>query len=221
MCCLLDESDKDPTRRSMTAVTLWLILNIFIALAAHPSIDAEKDKFNLLTKLPKKLQKVIKGVGADCTQQLQGVINALLDSCDPDLHECEDQIEAVFKNAPPNIDWLEKLAFPPKDGLLWAGFWDGGDEGRTTKDALFDFAKLMDMTTVHPSTKLGTVAADNDDLSACRGGNPTAQRRSSYFWTTGNDASESDRNGNACAQNAGGQRSAQAQQLSALQVRDS
>ena len=178
---LCENSTKTQLEKGMTVVKLLMILNIFAALAARPRIEEEQDL------LPKKLQKLIKGVGADCSSQMQGVIKALLDLCDPE-NPCEDQISEIFGNTPPDIDWFRSLSTPDNDAMLWAGFWPGGEEGRTTKDALFHFAKLMDMTTVHPSTKLGTIVAENHDLTDCSSGNPTAKKRTSYFWTSASKA---------------------------------
>lgn len=52
--------------------------------------------------------------------------------------------------------------------MLWAGFWDGGEEGRTTQQALNDFASMVDADILHPSTLLGGLTGNNKDLIGCK-----------------------------------------------------
>ena len=65
--------------------------------------------------------------------------------------------------------WITHLCTSDKESMLWAGFWEGGTEGRTTTKALFDFASMVDTQTVHPSTELGNMVANHNDLDSCFG----------------------------------------------------
>ncbi|CAE7414636.1 unnamed protein product [Symbiodinium sp. CCMP2456] len=63
--------------------------------------------------------------------------------------------------------WLVKLTETRHHALLWAGFWDGDPENRTTKAKLFSFAKAIDHATVHPDSFLGQAIEASQDLDAC------------------------------------------------------
>jgi len=51
--------------------------------------------------------------------------------------------------------------------LLWAGFWDGDPQQRTTKLNLFNFKTAIDHATVHPDSFLGQAIEANQNLGAC------------------------------------------------------
>ena len=52
--------------------------------------------------------------------------------------------------------------------MLWAGFHDGDPRG-LNQTALEAFADMVDTSIVHPSTILGKVVRNNNDLLGCRG----------------------------------------------------
>ena len=63
--------------------------------------------------------------------------------------------------------WLVPLATTSHSAMLWAGFWDGDPENRTTQQALFEFAAATDHETMHPSTELGRMIERRGELSHC------------------------------------------------------
>ncbi|CAE7455130.1 unnamed protein product [Symbiodinium natans] len=63
--------------------------------------------------------------------------------------------------------WLVKLTETRHHALLWAGFWDGDPQNRTTKTKLFNFAKATEHATVHPDSFLGQVIEASENLDAC------------------------------------------------------
>ena len=63
--------------------------------------------------------------------------------------------------------WLVKLTKTVQHALLWAGFWDGDPENRTTQTALSSFAKAIEHATVHPNTFLGQAIEASENLDAC------------------------------------------------------
>ena len=66
--------------------------------------------------------------------------------------------------------WLVPLATTSHSAMLWAGFWDGDPENRTTQQALFEFAAATDHETMHPSTELGRLIERHGQLSHCYSG---------------------------------------------------
>ncbi|CAE6958695.1 unnamed protein product [Symbiodinium sp. CCMP2592] len=63
--------------------------------------------------------------------------------------------------------WLVDLTRTHHRALLWAGFWDGDPENRTTQTALSNFAKRIEHATVHPYTFLGQAIEASENLDAC------------------------------------------------------
>ena len=63
--------------------------------------------------------------------------------------------------------WLVKLTETHDRALLWAGFWDGDPENRTTQTALSSFAKAIEHTTVHPDSFLGQAIEASENLDTC------------------------------------------------------
>ncbi|CAE7361086.1 ANKRD50 [Symbiodinium sp. CCMP2456] len=63
--------------------------------------------------------------------------------------------------------WLVKLTETRHHALLWAGFWDGDPENRTTMTKLSNFAKEIEHATVHPTTFLGRAIEASENLDAC------------------------------------------------------
>ncbi|CAE7569173.1 ANKRD50 [Symbiodinium sp. CCMP2456] len=63
--------------------------------------------------------------------------------------------------------WLVKLTETRDHALLWAGFWDGDPENRTTMTKLSNFAKEIEHSTVHPTTFLGRAIEASGNLDAC------------------------------------------------------
>ncbi|CAE6940022.1 KIDINS220 [Symbiodinium sp. CCMP2592] len=63
--------------------------------------------------------------------------------------------------------WLVDLTKTFQHALLWAGFWDGDPENRTTQAALSNFAKAIEHATLHPNTFLGQAIEVSENLDAC------------------------------------------------------
>ena len=63
--------------------------------------------------------------------------------------------------------WLVDLTRTHHHALLWAGFWDGDPENRTTQAVLSNFAKAIEHATVHPNTFLGRAIEASENLDAC------------------------------------------------------
>ncbi|CAE7588513.1 KIDINS220 [Symbiodinium sp. CCMP2592] len=63
--------------------------------------------------------------------------------------------------------WLVDLTRTHHHALLWAGFWDGDPENRTTMTKLSNFAKAIEHATVHPNTFLGRAIEASENLDAC------------------------------------------------------
>ncbi|CAE7458203.1 unnamed protein product [Symbiodinium necroappetens] len=63
--------------------------------------------------------------------------------------------------------WLVDLTKTFQHALLWAGFWDGDPENRTTQAALSNFAKAIEHATVHPNSFLGRAIEASENLDAC------------------------------------------------------
>ncbi|CAE7414653.1 ANKRD50 [Symbiodinium sp. CCMP2456] len=63
--------------------------------------------------------------------------------------------------------WLVNLTETRHHALLWAGFWDGDSENRTTMTKLSKFAKAIEHATVHPDSFLGQAIEASENLDAC------------------------------------------------------
>ena len=68
--------------------------------------------------------------------------------------------------------WLVHMATAQSAAILWAGFWTDPDDpkgadSRTSKQKLFEFARLTDHQTVHPATLLGRTIEEHGDLNRC------------------------------------------------------
>ena len=63
--------------------------------------------------------------------------------------------------------WLVDLTKTLQHALLWAGFWDGDPENRTTQATLTNFAKAIEHATVHPNSFLGRAIEASENLNAC------------------------------------------------------
>ena len=64
-------------------------------------------------------------------------------------------------------NWLVSLTRTHHHALIWAGFWDGDPQMRTTKAKLSSFAKSTEHATMHPDSFLGQVIEASQDLDAC------------------------------------------------------
>ena len=64
-------------------------------------------------------------------------------------------------------NWLVNLTRTDHHALIWAGFWDGDLQQRTTKAKLSSFAKSIEHATMHPDSFLGQVIEASQDLDAC------------------------------------------------------
>ena len=64
-------------------------------------------------------------------------------------------------------NWLVNLTRTHHDALVWAGFWDGDPQKRTTKGKLSNFAKSVEHATMHPDSFLGQVIEGSQNLDAC------------------------------------------------------
>ena len=83
-------------------------------------------------------------------------------------------------------DWLVKLATAETEAILWAGFWtdpdaEDGHLHRASKKALQRFAHLTETETVHPSTKLGRMIEQFNELDQCKG--ELAWKLMANFWS--------------------------------------
>ncbi|CAE6958596.1 unnamed protein product [Symbiodinium sp. CCMP2592] len=63
--------------------------------------------------------------------------------------------------------WLVKLTETHDRALLWAGFWDGDPENRTTRATLSNFAKAIEHATIHPNSFLGQAIEASENLDSC------------------------------------------------------
>jgi len=68
--------------------------------------------------------------------------------------------------------WFVKLATPRRETILWSGFWtdpdaEAGAAARTSKERLFQFADMTEHDTLHPSTELGRLMEQHQQLRAC------------------------------------------------------
>ncbi|CAE7238392.1 unnamed protein product [Symbiodinium sp. CCMP2592] len=63
--------------------------------------------------------------------------------------------------------WLVKLTETRHHALLWAGFWDGDAENRTTQEKLSNFAKAIEHATLHPDSFLGQAIEASENLDSC------------------------------------------------------
>ena len=103
---------------------------------------------------------------------MEGLKKDLIIACQKDGGEYEhcnqkmgEQLAGNASNGAP--DFFKKLATSDKETIFWQGMWDGaGSDGRTTKQALFDFANLVDNSTVYP-TELGKMVEKHGDLQQC------------------------------------------------------
>ena len=66
-------------------------------------------------------------------------------------------------------NWLVKLTRTHHDALVWAGFWDGDPQKRTTKGKLSNFARSIEHATMHPDSFLGQVIEGSQNFDACYG----------------------------------------------------
>ena len=139
------------------------------------------------------MEQQIQHLSFPCRRQLEGLKNDLMQVCQaiPRLvyigQDCNEKVGMVFAGKdPPRFLW--NLAASEKEAMLWAGMWDGAgsEEGRTTKQALFDFANLVDASTVHPSTELGKMVEKHGDLQDCS----YDKDRSAYESFTGHGQNE-------------------------------
>ena len=78
--------------------------------------------------------------------------------------------------------WLVDLTRTDHHALLWAGFWDGDPQKRTTMTDLFNFAKKIDHSTVHPDSFLGQAIEASQDLNACYG-DPQTSALAGKMWS--------------------------------------
>ena len=79
--------------------------------------------------------------------------------------------------------WLDALAYSEREAILWAGFWEGESSGRATKEALFQFADLLDRQTVHPGTELGQLVEKHGGLDQCSYQRAHERELLQNFWT--------------------------------------
>ena len=118
-------------------------------------------------------------MNSDCRRAVQGLFADLVDRCLKDAVneirgkenlQCEEDVAMMFltRGNFPN-QWFLQLAESGKDGMLWAGFWNGpgAETARAALDALFNFADLLSASTVHPDTELGRLVNKCGELEAC------------------------------------------------------
>ncbi|CAE7500233.1 unnamed protein product [Symbiodinium natans] len=151
------------------------MLPIVLLAFAVPSASAARAREDLRTEL-----MLDSDLTPECQAELHGLITDLTQNCIEFVREkfgdgeesCGPKISewltGNLKTSEPKLTtWTQSLAKSEKEGMLWAGFWDGGEAERTSKEALFRFAKLINRITVHPSTTLGRLTAKNGDLQEC------------------------------------------------------
>ena len=147
-----------------------LPLLLLVAVAARPlsamrARGAEREVSPGYPPTEQQLQRLT----PRCREQLQGLKDDLVGFClqqFPQGVACNLMVGMVFAGES-NTFAVENLTSSDKDSMLWAGMWDGGEPGRTSKKALLHFANLVDASTVHPSTKLGEMVEKHGDLQAC------------------------------------------------------
>ena len=131
------------------------------------------------------IDTLTRSLTARCHDQVQGLMRDLRRKCSEvsgrPAQSCESDVVKVFTGSVSvvskhvNMNWWTTLATSHKDSMLWSGFWDGGEQGRTTMKALLNFANLVDAQTVHPSTVLGNLIESHGALQAC-GNDPEAKK---------------------------------------------
>ena len=113
-----------------------------------------------------------RNLGQQCRREVQGLIEDLLKECtkleDASEQECLQDLFGWFVGAYLSDSFASKLALAPQEAMLWAGFHDGDPRG-LNQTALEAFADMVDRSIVHPSTILGKVVRNNNDLLGCRG----------------------------------------------------
>ena len=113
-----------------------------------------------------------KNLGQQCRIEVQGLIEDLVEECMKLEWASKDKcLQDFFGWFIGKYTWdslASKLALAPQEAMLWAGFHDGDPRGLNQK-ALEDFANMADTSIVHPSTVLGKVVRNNNDLLGCRG----------------------------------------------------
>ncbi|CAE7588566.1 unnamed protein product [Symbiodinium sp. CCMP2592] len=80
--------------------------------------------------------------------------------------------------------WLVNLTETRHRALLWAGFWDGDPENRTTMTTLSNFAKAIEHATVHPDSFLGQAIDASQVLDACYK-DPQTSALAANMWSIG------------------------------------
>ena len=134
--------------------------------------------------LAPRMDQKIKSLTPECQKQMRGLVKDITNTCwnmrggrsgspqqwQSQLEYCKGTVFSVFEiRQHHQYDWWIRMTTSEKESVLWAGFWDGeGTEAeRTSKQALFDFAKSMGKETVHPSTELGRLVDKHKDLEMC------------------------------------------------------
>ena len=148
----------------------WLLrlLSVAVLVSADRSLSLDADPSS-----NNKLDQQIKKLTGECRKEIQGLVTDLMSLCrKTQASDCESQIYDLFLAdlaLAQEGRWLARAARSEKDAMLWAGFWSGpgAEANRTTKEALFNFADLMNTSTVHPMTQLGQIVEDNGVLQSC------------------------------------------------------
>ncbi|CAE7810666.1 unnamed protein product [Symbiodinium sp. CCMP2456] len=113
-----------------------------------------------------------KNLRTQCRSEVQGLIDDLVEECmkleRASEQECLQEFFGWFIGAYRSDSLSSKLALAPQEAMLWAGFHDGDPRG-LNQTALEAFADMVDASIVHPSTVLGKVVRNNNDLLGCRG----------------------------------------------------
>ncbi|CAE7820717.1 unnamed protein product [Symbiodinium sp. CCMP2456] len=163
------------------AYMAWLMLTWVLMLCPTSAFRSELESSE---ELPSELSTLTSGLkAASCRGQVEGLMVDLLRVCEQRrAHQCPDGLQKLFTKGAV-VYWMDQTVKLQKDAVLWAGFWNGGQAGRTTKDDLFRFVRLMGMQTVHPDTGLGKLVEKNNDLTSCQDENIV-----NNFWKSASSA---------------------------------
>ena len=144
---------------------LGLLMNnlMFACESSHPKADWILDYYNPV--LPEK-------TCAESVSDIFALGNELVET----LHVSRDAVASFdvdgktlgrYQALSFLRSWLVDLTKTAQHALLWAGFWDGDPDNRTTQTALSNFAREIEHATVHPNTFLGRAIEASQDLGAC------------------------------------------------------
>ena len=164
-----------------------ILLTLVSVHAARPHVQSLAGAYQPRIPPAEKLSRQMIAITPKCRKKIQELRTTLLSKCITYATRgnlatrnlltlaklCKGQMLSVFsgKTEIAYHGWFLNLtdATSSSRHMLWSGFWDGSEDSRTTKTALFAFAKLLDHEPVHPDTALGQVVEKLDGLHNCDG----------------------------------------------------